>query len=377
MISLFFIFGCQKPSNEAESYLDVLQTALVIGSDDRVEVNRSSSLTKMVGQITVRQAQTPGALTTCTATLIGKNYLITAAHCVFHPDKGGVPESILFTPDLYRQKEDRQALYFVERIFLPKEHVELRNKDVNFKDYMVASDLAVLKIAEQSVSKSAGEAYGYLEIAPTLQSQNVTIISYPGDKPKGTQWIQEKCGFSPYQRFMSVDCDLIIGASGGAIITEPQTNPRIRGVVSGETTTHNLSAILTDSIVAAIQRILRGENQNLFEEHEIQAQAYHRLMVHNKCDEVLYLGVRWQNLDGEEQVDGFHILQPGQTLMAAEMTSYEYAVYAMNPTRSFEIKGPVGLDIGGMPVGAIEQRVSGEWQDVNLRIDCRSGTSIH
>lgn len=347
----------------------------MVGTDDRIEINDPSALSKMVGQITVRQAQTPGAQSTCTATLIAKNYLITAAHCVFHPDKGGLPETVLFTPNLYRQKMDRQDLYFVEKVYLLKEHLILRSKDSVFKDNMVATDVAVLKLAEFPESRSAGEIYGFLEVGPTRSSNDITIISYPGDKPKGTQWIQDKCSLSPHQRFMSVDCDLIIGASGGALIADAATKPQIRGVVSGETASHNLTAVLTDPIVNAVLAIVREERQDLFEEYEIHTQAYHRLFVFNDCDQAIYVGVQWQNLDGEEQTDGFHILQAGQVFLAAEMTSNEYAIYATNPEGTFELKGSLALDIGGMPVKAIQQKVSGPWQDINYRVNCRSAES--
>lgn len=377
LISLFFILGCEKQSNELTFISGIQEAALIIGADDRTEIQTSTSLSKMVGQIQSRYAQMPGSQSNCTATLIGKNHLITAAHCVFSPEKGGLAESILFTPDLYRTKKGLQDLYFVEKVYLLKEHVNLRSKDSNFKDFMVASDLAVLRIAEHSENKAAGEVYGFLKVVPTQQEQNVTIVSYPGDKPQGTQWIQEKCALSPYRQFMSVDCDLIVGASGGALIATSHNDFRISGVVSGETATHNLIGILTDPIVSAIRSILHGDKQALFEEYEIHAQAHHRLIVHNDCTEVLLLGVSWKNIDGEDQVDGFHILQPGQSSQVAEMTSHEYAIYAMNPSRSFELKGNLPLEIGGMSVNAVRIQVQGGWQDVNYRVNCVSPQSVN
>lgn len=371
LASLIFILGCQKHTRVSSAVDDAELNALIIGTDDRQEVLQPSSLTSTVGQIFTQNAQTPAAKGACTATLIAKNYLITAAHCVFAPDKGGVAESVLFMADAFRTKKDLQALYFVEKVYLLKEHVELRNRTAGFKSFMVATDLAVLKLADLPAQRPAGEVFGFLPVAKSQPSREATVISYPGDKPESSKWIQNSCQLSPFLKFLTIDCDLIVGASGGAIIVGSKSQPEIRAVVSGESLDHNLVAVLSDSMVVAIQDILAGKSQSLFEEYETFSQSYHRLFVHNDCDEALFLGLRWMNLDGEEQVDGFHILQPGQMLPAAKMTSNVFYLSAMKADRSYELKGSVPMDVGGTRVMAIQQQVLGSWQDVHYRVNCQ------
>ncbi len=163
----------------------------VFGEDHRTGITSDMYPWRTIGRLVSPEGGT------CTGTIVGRDLVLTAAHCV--------EEGIVFQPNYHwGQAPEAVAVLSAWRgTGEPATHT--------------GDDWAVLRTASP-----VGESYGWLSVVPTTVDSfpsDVQVAGYSGDFEEGqTPGIDRDCkvrGRDPAQGLILHDCDTTRGASGG------------------------------------------------------------------------------------------------------------------------------------------------------------------
>ena len=189
----------------------------IFGDDDRVAVTSNDSPWSTVGY-----------LNGCTATLIGKSLILTAAHCVFNADGSWRVDKFEYFPNMVNGNSRVSAL--TERVWYGTNHPYSDEADSR------SSDWAIFLL-----DRDLGSTYGWMSVKnykPEVDDY-ITLPGYSGDYNGGmTASVHQDCRVKEYQadgEFLH-DCDMTRGASGAAIWAKfkGDDNYYVVGVQSGE-----------------------------------------------------------------------------------------------------------------------------------------------
>ncbi|MED4988000.1 MULTISPECIES: trypsin-like serine peptidase [Parageobacillus] len=170
-----------NPSTTSEAIEKLIFPYVVIGDDGRrVVEDTSASPFKQISYIELEWDNFWGW---CTGTLIGKDTVLTNAHCVIDPyTKQGI-RSAYVIPGLNNNHYSYGA-YEVVDYFVTSHWINTGDS---------SQDFAVLKLAPY-LGKNAGDVAGYLPIrqVTNIVNQTIKIYGYPADKINATgtfsQW---------------------------------------------------------------------------------------------------------------------------------------------------------------------------------------------
>lgn len=182
----------------------------VIGPDDRIRVRDSASYPfRTFGYLSMG----------CSATIIGRYTVITAAHCVYDHDSGWA-ENVSFYPGLNGQGNLPYGEYQYEQMWIPSGYI---SRYQGYYGSVVPWDLAIIRL-----QRAAGDRLGWLGVSMNnYRDFTAYMVGYPGDKEIFTMW-RTKCDIDLSDK-TDVDvsdirvaevvhqCDMYPGSSGSSM----------------------------------------------------------------------------------------------------------------------------------------------------------------
>lgn len=184
----------------------------------------------------------------CTGALIAPNIVLTAAHCMYHPQKGTLlrPGEIEFLAGLRsgRAVAQRRA----RRVVVNQDYTF--GRDLNLDK--ISDDIALIEL-EHPITTNSVKAFPVYENLKTGDA--VKVVSYAEDRAEAPS-IEEPCqvlGINPNALILS--CNVDYGASGSPVFVIHQGQAKIASVVSAKAIVKGQKVALGASLGVALEKL--------------------------------------------------------------------------------------------------------------------------
>lgn len=215
-------------------------------------------LRDMASATEARQWRAVGRLDTgvsfCSATLIAPDLVLTAAHCVFHPNTHQPlsPADLTFLAGLRNGRAE--AIRQVRRTIVMPNYLHERGPDLD----MIGRDLAVLQL-RQPISPAN---IPFLDVAEgPARDGRVTVVSY-GEDREAFASIEEGCEILQRRDAVrSLSCSVVQGASGSPVLRVNQGRAEVIAVMSasGHVDGEDISlAVMLDGQISTLMEEVRA-----------------------------------------------------------------------------------------------------------------------
>jgi len=202
-----------------------------------------------VGRINMRNAGF------CTGAMIAPDLVLTAAHCMFHPQTGALlkPSDIEFLAGWRsgRAGAQRKARRFVvHKNYAPGRKVQVEK---------VSSDIAIIEL-ELPITGNFIKAFEYYS-KPEV-GDDVKVVSYAQDRSEAPS-IEEPCQvIGADTRALILTCNVDYGASGSPIFVIDKGVPKIASVISAKAIVDGKKVALGASLGKPLEELLKQLRAN-------------------------------------------------------------------------------------------------------------------
>lgn len=299
----------------------------------------------------------------CTATLIGRKHLLTAAHCVYNQKLQLWQENLDFTPAQVDEYSAPFGRYEWKKAYAPREFIR-GSLDPVF-------DYAVVELEE-----SIGEEIGWAGVRALSQKEDVSTIrltGYPGDKKQGTLWTVN-CPSTVEDHKITYQCDTFAGMSGSGIFSfdeESEEPGFIIGVHSYGGIASNGGPGIDEEIIKRIKLWMQGEiDDSSLENLNRDPFLSYKLYALNNCSETIdsyfsffnaYSGM-WSNV-------GEITLLPGLKSLIGRTLNTFY--YFLGQSYQKTWRGESIILFNDMSLGMIEKRIElKDWGSWDVEFSC-------
>lgn len=191
---------------------------VVIGPDAREQVTDTTAFPyRAVAQIEIYdESLDEGWIRICTATFIGSDVLLTAAHCLYDPASdglGGWADEVLVIPGRDGLDDEPFGNAWASQMWVPNGYIQDSSIENPY-------DYALLTLGSSDLGATVGQLQIGVLSTDTLSSNtfNPTTSGYPGDKTDGTQWRGSEPAFSSVNdTYLEHEIDSFKGQSGSAV----------------------------------------------------------------------------------------------------------------------------------------------------------------
>lgn len=187
----------------------------------------------------------------CTGTLIASDLVLTAAHCVYHPQTSDPvrPTDLLFRAGL------RDGTSIAERVVSQVAAHPRFNPKSSLNGENIRHDVALLRLAEPIVSTDADPFILHSGPAP---GSAVSVVSYGRGRAEALSR-QRSCKIVGSQdELMAFDCNVTFGSSGAPVFAHSGSRGRIISLISGGTVADGRQLALGMALPEVVDQLKRA-----------------------------------------------------------------------------------------------------------------------
>lgn len=243
------------------------------GNDDRQTINNPRKDERIanyrVGKLEVTMKDNSEA--TCTATLVGRKFLLTAAHCFYDYSKGEFDAANAYFY-LHASKDNHPVRGMrVSKVYLTKDIVdEEASMRLGIPKELIGKDFALLEITEElgsMINPNTDNKEGWNGFGNYENLNNdvpIKTAGYPGDKKGNLTFERCRANADQYadDRY-KISCDVYPGQSGSSIVSKVERKgkivDRVIGIVSAAGST-NYAVRFTDETFHVLADWYQGKD---------------------------------------------------------------------------------------------------------------------
>lgn len=308
--------------------------AEVIGQDERFPVaDAASQPYRTIGLILTDQG-------TCTATLIGRKHILTAAHCLYDVQQGNRWKSNpYFIPAKNGLEDGPYGAYRIARAYMDKSYIKSANAayqkggrylraetNETFHHFVIEDMIGDIAIAE--LEQPAGEQVGWLgfrAMAEYEPAPYIHLAGYPAEKSPHTLWTTNCQTRRQQGGNLTHKCDTSPGMSGAAAYIKDYEGRFVAvGLFSVGTSSYNYIVPFSSDLFDKLTDWREGRVRSTTMSHQFKHGDRYFLNFANQCSESIDVAIHYQDGSGVWATSPWSTLRENQLKKLASTPNREF-----------------------------------------------------